>query len=208
MQIQQNGNTDNNDISHCTPCVRQLTKQHKSKECSKHDLGILVYSDLLPRADGKSCRGCQLCQTVKNTGEDCKQKLLSRHRRIIQDTERQRNDRCHCRKEEYETYNTNKKVVSKSDKEQNFYENVFNYIEADNNDGVNPYNRATFSKQLVKKLLSMYYVGGVVYDSFMGIGTTAKVCFLKGIDYVGSEIDEEQVRYFKKWKKKQSNTTF
>ena len=54
----------------------------------------------------------------------------------------------------------------------------------------------------------MYYVGGVVYDSFMGIGTTAKVCFLKGIDYVGSEIDEEQVRYFKKWKKKQSNTTF
>lgn len=113
-----------------------------------------------------------------------------------------------CRKDEYETYNTNKQVVSKSDKEQSFYENVFNYIEADNNDGVNPYNRATFSKQLVKKLLSMYYVGGVVYDSFMGIGTTAKVCFLKGIDYVGSEIDEEQVRYFKKWKKKQSNTTF
>lgn len=113
-----------------------------------------------------------------------------------------------CRKDEYETFITNKKLISKSNKQQNIYENIHNFIEADNNDGVNPYNRATFSKQFVRKLLSIYYVKGIVYDSFMGIGTTAKVCILKGIPYIGSEIDNNQIEHFNKWKKQQLNTTF
>ena len=113
-----------------------------------------------------------------------------------------------CRKDEYETYNTNKKLSVTHKKGQSYYNPIHNFIEADNNDGVNPYNKATFSKQLVNKLLDIYYVKGVVYDSFSGIGTTAKACLLRGIDFIGSEIDKEQIEYFNKWKKQQLNTTF
>lgn len=113
-----------------------------------------------------------------------------------------------CRKDEYETYHTNKKLLNIDERGQSHYNSIRNFIEADNNDGVNPYNKATFSKQLVNKLLDIYYVKGVVYDSFMGIGTTAKACLLRGINFIGSEIDKEQIEYFNKWKKQQLNTTF
>ncbi len=36
---------------------------------------------------------------------------------------------------------------------------------------------------------------GLVYDSFMGIGTTAKAALLSGRNFYGSELDENQVEY-------------
>jgi site-specific DNA-methyltransferase (adenine-specific) len=103
-----------------------------------------------------------------------------------------------CRKDEVKTFNTNKKVVSNIEKtSQNIYENIYNFIEAKNNDGSNKLNKATFSTELVSKLLDIYALpGSVVYDSFMGIGTTAKACIIKGFDWIGSELSSEQIEYF------------
>lgn len=70
------------------------------------------------------------------------------------------------RKSELKTFNTNKRVKSVSSRGQSYYENVFNLIEARNNDGSNNLNKATFSSELVLKLLDIYYTGGVVYDPF------------------------------------------
>lgn len=105
-----------------------------------------------------------------------------------------------CRKSEFKTFECNKKVISKSKKGQNIYENIFNFIEAKNNDGSNPYNKATFSTDMVTKLLDIYAKpNSLVYDSFMGIGTTAKASILKDLNYVGSEISENQIQHFNKW---------
>lgn len=115
------------------------------------------------------------------------------------------------RKDEIKSFNCNKKVICKGKSDAPIYDNVLNFIEAENKDAsayANKLNTATFSKQLVNKLLNIYYVKGIVYDSFMGIGTTAKACLLRGINFIGSEIDKEQIEYFKEWKKKQLNTTF
>lgn len=38
-------------------------------------------------------------------------------------------------------------------------------------------------------------LNGLVYDSFMGIGTTAKAALLSGRNFYGSELDENQVEY-------------
>ena len=76
-----------------------------------------------------------------------------------------------------------------------------NYIEAKNNDESNPYNKATFSTELCKKLLEIYENndmksnGVTVYDPFMGTGTTAVACESLGYDCYGSEISENQVKW-------------
>lgn len=101
-----------------------------------------------------------------------------------------------CRKNEYETFVTNKKVKSVSENGQNFYENVFNFIEAKNNDGVCPYNQATYSVELCEKLLLIYAKkGSLVYDSFMGSGTTALACKRLGLDCIGSELSSKQCEW-------------
>ena len=99
------------------------------------------------------------------------------------------------RKSELKTFDTAKKVKSVSKKGQNFYENVYNFVEARNNDGSNKLNKATFSSELVLKLLDMYYTSGVVYDPFLGTGSTGYACELKGIKWLGSEISEAQCEY-------------
>lgn len=108
-----------------------------------------------------------------------------------------------CRTKEYKTFNTNKKVKTVGKTGQMFYENVFNFIEAKNNDGSNPYNKATFSTDLVKQLLEMYSKNqtDIILDPFMGIGTTALGCIETGRNYIGFEISENQCNYFeeKKW---------
>lgn len=103
---------------------------------------------------------------------------------------------------EYATFKTAKTVKSTSHTGQPFYSaNLFNFIEADNNDGTNELNNATFSSELVFKLLEMYLPTDinkdevVVYDNFMGTGTTAFVCSKLGINCYGSEIDPAQVEY-------------
>lgn len=102
-----------------------------------------------------------------------------------------------CRKSEIKTFHMNKEVKSVSKTGQKYYRNYFNYIDAKNNDGSNKLNKAVYSTDLCNQLLGMYAKeDSVVYDPFMGIGTTAKSCIELGMNYIGSEISQDQVNYF------------
>ena len=80
-----------------------------------------------------------------------------------------------------------------TEKGQDFYEVFYNIVEAKNNDGSNKLNKATFSTDLVRKLLNMYVPkNSLVYDSFMGTGTTALGCIEQNINFIGSELSKEQ----------------
>lgn len=101
-----------------------------------------------------------------------------------------------CRKNEFKTFKANKKVKSISKRGQKYYENIFNFIEAPNNDGSCKLNKATFSTELIKQLLDIYVADdSIVYDPFSGTGTTANACILRNINYIGSEISQAQVDY-------------
>ena len=101
-----------------------------------------------------------------------------------------------CRKNEYDTFQCNKGISSKSLSGQTYYNNIFNYVEAANNDGANDLNKATYSSELCEKLLSIYaFDNDTVYDPFMGTGTTAVACKKLGLSCYGSEISEKQVEY-------------
>lgn len=110
-----------------------------------------------------------------------------------------------CRKDEFKTFQANKQVKSVSKTGQKFYENIFNFIEAPNNDGSCKLNKATYSSELVLKLLEIYASeNDKIYDPFMGTGTTAIGCmkFYGGEDKnnlvcIGSEISEAQVQFAK-----------
>lgn len=105
-----------------------------------------------------------------------------------------------CRKSELKTFACNKQVKSYRKTGQPAYENVFNFIEARNNDGTCPLNKATYSSELCEKLLALYAKGDDlwVYDPFMGSGTTAVACQRMGLNCIGSEISAAQVEYAKK----------
>ena len=102
------------------------------------------------------------------------------------------------REKELTTFKTTKEQYGRL---QNNYTNVLtNFIEAPNNDildtDVNTLNNATFSTVFVKQLLRRYARQGyLVYDSFMGTGTTAVACKEYGCDYIGSELSEEQCKF-------------
>jgi radical SAM superfamily enzyme YgiQ (UPF0313 family) len=67
------------------------------------------------------------------------------------------------------------------------YKNYFNFIEAPNNDGSNDIHKATFSSILIRKLLHLYVKkDAIVYDSFMGTGTTAMACIEEKINYIAN----------------------
>ena len=108
-----------------------------------------------------------------------------------------------CRKSESKTFISNKQVKSVSSRGQNFYTNMFNFIEAPNNDGSCNLNKATYSSDLVFKLLEMYagQQSGIVYDPFIGTGTTAVGViqfnrkYNREYTYVGSELSADQVSY-------------
>lgn len=104
-----------------------------------------------------------------------------------------------ARKNEIKTFISNKQVVSIIEKtQQNNYENLFNFVEAKNNDGSNDLNKATYSSELCKKLLSMYATeNSTVYDSFMGTGTTAVACKEMNLKSIGSELSKEQCEFSK-----------
>jgi site-specific DNA-methyltransferase (adenine-specific)/modification methylase len=100
------------------------------------------------------------------------------------------------RKTEYLTFNTNKQIIKTSDVGQDYYEVFYNFIEASNNDGSNDFNKATYSTELVRKLLLLYTKeGDIIYDSFMGTGTTANACVIENRNYIGSELSKEQCEY-------------
>lgn len=101
-----------------------------------------------------------------------------------------------CRKNEFKSFYCNKKITSVRKTGQKAYENIFNFIEAKNNDGACPYNKATFSSDLCQKLLNIYAPPhAIVYDPFMGSGTTAVACKKLGLDCIGSEISFEQCNF-------------
>lgn len=104
------------------------------------------------------------------------------------------------RKEEYRTFQSNKMIVSYSKgTNQKNYENILNFIEAANNDGSCPIHKATYSSELCCKLLEIYALdNSLVYDPFIGTGTTAVACRQMGLDWIGSEISDEYVEYANK----------
>lgn len=100
------------------------------------------------------------------------------------------------RKTEISSFHCNKKVTSISTTGQKMYSPIYNYIEAPNNSENCPVNKATFSVELCMKLLKIYAPkNAVVYDPFMGTGTTAIACLEKGLNYVGTEISKEQIEW-------------
>ena len=103
-----------------------------------------------------------------------------------------------CRRDELRTFKSNKKITSYRKTGQAAYENITNFIEAKNNDGPCPYNKATYSTDLCGQLLAIYAPSGcTVYDPFSGSGTTMLQCARMGIRCIGSEISENQCRYTK-----------
>lgn len=107
-----------------------------------------------------------------------------------------------CRKKEYKTFNANKKVTKTNAKGQKYYENIFNFIEAPNNDESCDLNKATYSSELCEKLLNIYAKpNSIIYDPFMGTGTTGIACEKfnpsKEMTCIGSELSEAQVEYSK-----------
>lgn len=101
-----------------------------------------------------------------------------------------------ARKTEIKTFHCNKKVTSTSATGQKYYSPIKNLIEASNNSEVCPLNKATFSEDLVMKLLNIYAPKkALVYDPFMGTGTTAVGCLVKGCNFIGTEISNEQIEW-------------
>ena len=102
-----------------------------------------------------------------------------------------------CRKNEFKTYKTNKKVKSHRENGQRTYTNISNIINAPVRDkGIKTFGNKVFSTELVKGLLNMYVKKrGIVFDCFLGTGTVAVATINKNIYYIASEIDKEQVEY-------------
>ena len=117
-----------------------------------------------------------------------------------------------CRKTEFATFKCYKGVTSTREKTgQTMYENVFNFIEAPNNDENCPIHKATFSTLLVRKLLLLYTKeGDLVYDPFMGTGTTAVACHMEKRNWVGSEISKRYCEWAEKriWKETRQLSLF
>jgi site-specific DNA-methyltransferase (adenine-specific)/modification methylase len=100
------------------------------------------------------------------------------------------------RKSELKTFNCYKEVSKISPKGQKYYEIVDNFIIAKNNDESTTLNKATYSTELCTKLMKIYSKeGDIIYDPFMGTGTTALACKLNNRNFVGSEISRLQVEY-------------
>jgi DNA modification methylase len=103
-----------------------------------------------------------------------------------------------CRKSEFGTFFCNKTVTSVRKTGQKVYGNIFNFIDARNNDGSCKLNKATYSSELCIKLLSICAKPGfTVYDPFMGTGTTAVACKMLGMDCYGSELSAAQIEFAK-----------
>ena len=103
-----------------------------------------------------------------------------------------------CRKNEYKTFHANKEVSKIGKNGQQFYKVLYNFIEAPNNDGSTSLNKATYSSDLCVQLLNMYAPqNGIIFDPFMGTGTTGIACEILNLNCIGTEIDAEQVEYSK-----------
>ena len=103
-----------------------------------------------------------------------------------------------CRKKELKDFNCYKKISKISPKGQKYYEIIDNFITAKNNDGSTDINKATYSTEFCEKLLKIYTKeSDIIYDPFMGTGTTGFACKKNNRNFIGSEISLEQVNYSK-----------
>ncbi len=103
-----------------------------------------------------------------------------------------------CRRNEYQSFTTNKRIVGYRETGQALYENIFNYFIAENNDGSNELNKATFSEQFVDNLINRYILpNDTVLDCSSGTGTTMCACEAKQINSIGIELSKEQCEYAK-----------
>ena len=101
-----------------------------------------------------------------------------------------------CRKSEKKTFYCSKQVTSVRRDGQKVYENLYNYIEAANSRQPCPFNIAAYPPELCRKLLKLYAPPhGLVYDPFLGSGTTAVACVELGLDFLGSEISPQQCQW-------------
>jgi DNA modification methylase len=102
-----------------------------------------------------------------------------------------------CRKEEFQTFTSNKKIIGKrEDTDQAIYENVFNFFTANNNDESQELNKATFSTDFVENIIERYILKtDVVLDNFSGTGTTLIACANNGIKSIGIELSKAQCEY-------------
>lgn len=74
-----------------------------------------------------------------------------------------------CKRESFDTYRCGKKVVGRNSRTgQNIYENFYNLIEAENNDGACDIHKATYSSSLCFQLLDRYGVRGGMLRPFHG----------------------------------------
>jgi len=118
----------------------------------------------------------------------------SNHNRVTRITE---NVFVFCRKSELGTFKMNKKVSSVSHTGQKFYENIYNFVEAGNNDlgEHTKKHKATYSMDLVEQLIKLYYEEeSVILDPYMGTGTTGLACKKLNRSFIGIELENE---YFK-----------
>jgi len=97
------------------------------------------------------------------------------------------------KKDSLHNFKTNKKVSKVNKKTgQKFYKNYVNFIEAKNNDGIKCQLKASYSQNLVDKLIDIYFPDdSLIYDPFTGIGTTQLSCINNKCKYIGSEITKD-----------------
>lgn len=97
------------------------------------------------------------------------------------------------KKEHLHDFTTNKEVSSINEKtKQKFYKNYVNIIEAKNNDRIKSKLKACYSEEFVIKLMDIYFPeSSLIYDPFLGLGTTARACKKNNRNYIGSELDRE-----------------
>jgi len=111
-----------------------------------------------------------------------------------------------CRKKEFKTFKSNKKVKSYRKTGQANYENVYNFVEAKNNDGSNSLNKCTYSTDLCNKMLNLYFKkGDTIIDIFNGTGTTGVSAINLGMSYIGIELSKKQYEYSKERIKQAEN---
>lgn len=113
------------------------------------------------------------------------------------------------RKHEMDNFITNKQISKIAKTGQKYYKPIYNFFEAKNNDkSTKEINQATFSTDMVLNLLNIYAQPNkdfIVYDPFMGTGTTAKGCLSYGCSFIGTEISKKQVDYANKRIKNEIN---
>jgi DNA modification methylase len=106
-----------------------------------------------------------------------------------------------CKKGFEKTHYCNKPEISQGAASHRCYKPMYNFVEAmcgnkEKGEKKCPYNAATYSIELCVKLLGMYAPkNALVYDPFMGSGTTAVACKRMGLRWLGSEISENQVKW-------------